>query len=195
MDVETRTCRGVKPLSEEEKEFLDLVLAGCTQTDAIFEAGIFPKDKSSDKKTRDKASNKARTIINSERGMRYMMAHRKTAIVYTPNDLPALATHMYEIAMGRATIPMSTEEGTIEMPPSFKDQISAATWIRAYTKDLKDEKKFIKDKKNMVYERAIEFTSRFKTRPVDDGWGVGSSGLNSGLRNIVEDAIMEEVDG
>lgn len=184
--------RNVKELTKEEKSFLDCVLDGMGMTDAMFASGLFPKEKEDDKATREKASQKANYLINTKRASIYIAKNRKTAVIYTENDLPGLMTHIYEIAMGNATTEVVTVKGeVVTVHPSFKDQISAASLIRNYTNDLKKDAKFSpvkKDKKKAVDAVALEFVSKYKTRKVDDGFMKGKVTDRNRINN---DAFIE----
>lgn len=174
--VELRNAGGKKKeLSPEEKSFFDLVLDGMSQVDAMFESGLFPKELSEDPKARKDASQKANYLLNTKRGSLYVMQNRKTAVIYTENDLPALMTHIYDIAMGNATTTMIIDGKEVTVSPSFRDQVSAATLFKSYAKDLKSEVRNIplKSKKKAVDAIAIEFASKYQTRDVDDGFKGG----------------------
>lgn len=185
-----RAKSGKTELNETEKAFLDLILSGMTNVDAALESGLVEGDED-DKEVRIKASKTASNLINTRRAQRYISFNRQTAVVYTEQDLPALATRIYDIAMGNAEGDYVTNDGSvIKVKPSFKDQIAAANWIRAYTNDLKKEVKPTSKAKNKAIDAiAIEFASKYDTRKVDD-FGVPMNKINSPKRNK-NDKYME----
>lgn len=114
-------------VNEQEKKFCDYLLSGGLQADAVFQAGYYPMDYFNDKAWRRKASNKAADLLKKKAIVIYMNKNKKRVIISETCNTAVLLHHMYEIAMGTATMRVQNEDGEyINMPPSFKDQVSAA---------------------------------------------------------------------
>lgn len=172
-NVVFRKSKSWAECTPEEEKFCDNILSGMSYAESVYEAGLMGRDK-----PRNLAQGKANRLIQSRRCSEYIRAHKKTAVVYTPNDFDVLATHMYEIGMGRATrvVKKQTEEGIVEVEetPSFRDQTAAATWILAYMKlsaqkVLNNGKKTDLKSDEIIDAKAQAFLSKWKTRDIDAG--------------------------
>ena len=175
-------------LSDKEIRFLDMVLEGMPYNLAFIESGMLEGDKD-DVEVRKKASAKANKFLRTKKATEYLRANRKTISVYTPSDIDKLATHMYEIAMGTATRTEKRLNDDLEIEeydehPSFKDQISAAQWLRSYTNDLRANTRYktanVK-KSDVIDAKATEFISKWKIREISDGHFERSTGLPDGI--------------
>lgn len=172
-EVVYKKCKSWAVCTPEEEKFCDYILSGMSYAESVYEAGLMSRDTS-----RSTAQSKANRLLQTKRCAEYIRAHKKTAVVYTPNDFDVLATHMYEIGMGRATrvVKKQTEEGIIEVEetPSFRDQTAAATWVLAYMKlsaqkVLNNGKKTDLKSDEIIDAKAQAFLSKWKTRDIDMG--------------------------
>lgn len=115
-------------VDEQERMFCDFVLAGRSQTEAMFLAGYFPMEHYKDRAWRRKASSKAGDLRKKKSVIIYMNKNKTRVMINEPCDSLALERHIYDIASGNVTQDVRTPDGEIvKMPPSFKDQISAAS--------------------------------------------------------------------
>lgn len=184
----------------EEERFCDLVLKGVQYSEAVYESGIMDRDVPN-----KKAASKGYNLSNTKRCTEYMRAHSKKAVIYTPNDFDVLATHMYEIGMGRATRTYKKKNSDgeveeIEETPSFRDQTAAATWVLAYMKFTAQKvvgKQTDLNSDEIIDAKAKAFLSKWKTRDIEGPHERGVSGKRRSnlLENIgddVDDADYEE---
>lgn len=194
--VEIRHCRNYKVMLPEEKEFCDLILRNevGSYAEAVVRAGIMEGDLK-DSRFNKQAKSKATRLLNSRRCSEYIRANRKTAVIYTPNDLEVLSTHMFEIAMGRATMTVKKvidgELIEVEEKPSFKDQIAAATWVKSRTKEMIEGARFKKaDLKSdeVIDAKAKAFLDKWKTRDIE---AKGPDDYKSGKRTLIAKAISD----
>lgn len=198
--VRVQKSKNRKVISKEEEAFCNHILGGkLTYAEAVVEAGILEGDLSDDK-FKTKAKKKAQQLMRTTRCEDYIRANKKTAVVYTPNDLDKLNTHMFEIAMGRATMTVDKvvdgELVTVEERPSFKDQIAAATWVKAMTKDMMSSARFKKAElkaDEIIDAKAKAFLDKWKTRDVETkGPADYRNGKRAIVENLIDDADYEE---
>ena len=199
--VEVRHCRNYKVLLPEEKRFCDLILRNeaSSYAEAIVKAGIMEGDLR-DSSFNKRAKSKATRLMGSRRCSEYIRANKKTAVIYTPNDLEILSTHMFEIAMGRATMTVNRivdgQLVEVEEKPSFKDQIAAATWVKARTKEMIDGARLKRaDLKSdeVIDAKAKAFLDKWKTRDIETkGPDDYKSGKRLNVAKAISDAEYEE---
>lgn len=160
-------------ITEQEKKFCELVLRGVGNRDAVFEAGYYPMDKKDDPVYKNRASAKSQSLL-MKKGIRiYLNKNRKIIRVDSDGcDRRALKIHIYDIAMGNITQNVMTKEGEqVQVPPSFKDQITAAALFAKMDNDDRMVKiSQVEATPDVVTEeigqKVSKFISKFNTREV-----------------------------
>ncbi len=115
-------------ITDKEIIFCDNLLKGKPRRESIFLAGFYPMEKKDDPTIQKRASSKATALLKKRCIRIYLNKNASTLVINNDNcDRKALKIHIYEIAMGNVTQTVITKDGDeIDVPPSFKDQVSAA---------------------------------------------------------------------
>lgn len=133
----TMVVQKKKELSDDERIFCDYLIGGCSTVDAARKAGLFQDV------PEEKFASKARSLRGSERVRDYLQSNGNTVRLITERDLELVRAHMFDIALGKAKALRNvvTKDGIeqVEDTPSFRDQIAAASFLRADLNDRKNE--------------------------------------------------------
>lgn len=160
-------------VNEQEKMFCDFILAGRSQTEAMFLAGYYPMEHYKDPAWRRKASSKAGDLRKKKAVVIYLNKNKTRVMISEPCDSLALERHIYDIAMGTVTQNVRTPDGEIvKIPPSFKDQISAAS-IYFKTEEARQKRVLTTEKEvgassgvSLIAEETKVLLSRFNLREI-----------------------------
>ncbi len=195
--VQYTTCtRPVMEVSDEERIFCDCVLKGMTNLDAVFEAGYYPMEGRKDPVVKQRASAKATALLRKRSVRAYL--HKNQQVVYLNDDhcdRRALKIHIYDIAMGNISKRVMLKNGdVVELPPSYKDQVSAAALFHKIDLDDRHEKLASVDvtPEDAVFEissKVDKFISRYSTKKIATNPRVGELG-----RKGIIDANYSELD-
>lgn len=192
----TTSTRPEKEVSAEEKVFCDCILGGMTNVDAVFKAGYYPIEGKADPVIKQRASSKATALLKKRSVRAYL--HKNQRVVYLNDDhcdRRALKIHIYDIAMGNISQKVFDKEGeAVDMPPSFKDQVSAAALFHKIDSDDRQEKMASvevtsEDAVDEISSKVSKFISKYRTKQIADNRSV------DGLRKKgVIDADYSELD-
>ena len=175
--VDDKPSKRIPELTDDEKRICDMVLCGESGVRAYMEAyGIVAKDR----KEYLKYSSKASRFLATKKAQKYMAAHRKVVRIIVEQDMEALASHMYDIAMGNAKKEIAHYDKDLkrfvkdEISPAHSDQIAAAAWMKNWYDDkrktqLVDITAEQNQKQAEVANMANEFISMFSMGRIQDG--------------------------
>ena len=173
----TMVVQKKKELSDDERIFCDYLIGGCSTVDAARKAGLFQDV------PEEKFASKARSLRGSDRVRDYLQSNSNTVRLITERDLELVRAHMFDIAR--------IEQ--VEDTPSFRDQIAAASFLRADLNDRKNEVMQSGTDAIVAHYREIKdmsdkFLSGFTYR------GMKTSGNGKGrLMNLANKADAEDV--
>ena len=204
----------LKPLSNEEERFCDMILDGVPYWKAVLDSGVMPgvTDKT-------KLTDKGHNLMKTVRCRKYITEHQKTVRLLVEKDYDVLRVHMYEIAMGTAIresekITKDGEVVKITESPAFRDQIAAAAWIRQDLNDRKEEalrspgEDIIVSDINEIDEKTNAFLAKYSFRPIETRSGSRLKAIEEAIdvkpdmvidatvprENITSESIQEAMD-
>lgn len=189
-----------KDLSDQEKEFLDLILDGWHKTSASLKV-FFPDSDWEDANVKMKARRKYNTLLDTKRAVQYLALNRNRATIFVPTDMDKVATHISDICFGNAIrkinkVSKNGEVIEIEETPSFSDQIAAAIFLKNYT-EYKQKAPIVaqfEERKDEIDEKAKKFADMWKTRRIEHSPFAKERNVGSGSADILNEAINREVD-
>ena len=158
--------------TEQEKVFCEAILGGSTRMAAVLEAGYFPNEDAKDPRVQNRIKVKASNLLKKKCIVHYLQQNKKKVYITDDCDVRGLKRHIYEIAMGNATTTAAVkgENGPemVEVKPSFKDQVSAASVFlkmnEADRKYKRDGVQLVSEEQSMVQETKIKnLLSKYQT--------------------------------
>lgn len=171
-----KRVRQVAELTDEEVEFLNMVIDGSKKISASLKA-FFPDSDWEDPDVKKKAKMRYVRLLNTRKAHVYIAKNGRRATVFVSADLDRIATHIADICYGEARrnvtkVLKDGEVTTYEESPSFQDQISAALFLKGYCEYKEKYRSEIsakfEERQDEINEKARKFTEQWRTRRIDE---------------------------